>query len=107
MDPDERPSALSSERVRQVAHLARLRLSPDDLAELPEQLHAILDHFAVLENLDLDDITPMSHPLDVTGGLADDDLLPSLDAEVALGNVPARAGDFIAVPRVIGGGGEA
>ena len=94
---------LSVEAVRHVARLARLRLTDEQLEAYREQLSTILDHLDTLRGLDLDDVEPMAHPLDITNRLAEDQVGPSLPVEDVLRNAPATEQRFLAVPKVLGG----
>jgi aspartyl-tRNA(Asn)/glutamyl-tRNA(Gln) amidotransferase subunit C len=54
---------ISIEEVAHVASLARLTLTPDELALFTEQLGAVLDHARDVEALDTTDVPPTAHPL--------------------------------------------
>jgi len=91
--------AISRDQVLHVAKLARLALSEDELERLEGQLGAILEAVGKVAELDLDDVPPTSHPLDLVNVLADDVPRPSLDRDVALANAPeAEAGAFRVPP---------
>ena len=92
--------SLSLDDVRQVAKLARLELSEDDLARMQPQLSAILDYVAQLRELNTEGVEPLAHPLPVHDVFRPDEPAPSLPVDAALGNAPARAGDYFAVPAV-------
>ena len=77
-------SPLSRGDVEHVAHLARLRLSHDEVRLLEGQLNDILDRFAVLAELDTDDIAPTAQTIELKNILRDDVVRPSLDVEEAL-----------------------
>ena len=49
---------LSQEEVRHIAALARLELSPEELARYQEQLSSILAYFEQLQDLDTTTISP-------------------------------------------------
>ena len=51
---------LTLEEVEHIAKLARLELSDDETARYREQLSAILDHVAKLQELDTSDVPPTS-----------------------------------------------
>jgi aspartyl-tRNA(Asn)/glutamyl-tRNA(Gln) amidotransferase subunit C len=94
--------ALTREEVRRIASLARLELEPEEEARMAEQLSAILDYVRQLEALDVSAVEPMTHALaEGAAPLREDEVAPSLDPEVALGNAPARAGTCFKVPRII------
>ena len=102
--PSPKPS-LTAEEVRHVAKLARLRLSDPHVAEYRSQLSSVLDHIAMLERLDVSDVEPMAHPLDITNRLADDEIEAPLPLEALLRNAPAVEGRLLAVPKVLDTGG--
>ena len=90
--------AISREQVEHVARLARLALSEEETARLGEQLNAILDAVGKVSELDLSDVPPTAHPLDVVNVWAEDEPRPSLPVDVALENAPEREGGFFRVP---------
>jgi aspartyl-tRNA(Asn)/glutamyl-tRNA(Gln) amidotransferase subunit C len=90
--------AITRDEVAHVAKLARLDLGDDELDRLTGELGAILDAVSKVAELDLADVRPTSHPLDVTNVLADDEPHVPLPLEDVLANAPAREGDFFRVP---------
>jgi aspartyl-tRNA(Asn)/glutamyl-tRNA(Gln) amidotransferase subunit C len=90
--------ALSRDDVLHVAELARLALTEEEVERFLEQLRAILDAVGTVGELELADVPPTSHPLDVVNAWADDEPRPSLDPEDALANAPDREGSFFRVP---------
>jgi aspartyl-tRNA(Asn)/glutamyl-tRNA(Gln) amidotransferase subunit C len=94
---------LSRDDVAHVAHLARLGLTDDELGRLEGQLNHILDQYAILAQLDTDDIPPTAQTIELENILREDVARPSLPVEAVLANAPAREGDFIRVPPILGG----
>ena len=90
--------AISRDQVLHVAKLARLALTEDELERLEGQLGAILKAVGKVAELDLDDVPPTSHPLDLVNVLAEDEPRPSLDRDVALANAPAAEDGAFRVP---------
>ena len=90
--------ALSRDEVLHVAQLARLALIDDEVERFREQLNAILDAVGTVAELDLSDVEPTSHPLDVVNVWAQDEPRPSLPVDEALANAPERDGNFFRVP---------
>jgi aspartyl/glutamyl-tRNA(Asn/Gln) amidotransferase C subunit len=97
---------LSLDDVRHVARLARLRLDDAQLEHYRIQLSAVVSHLTKIAELDLADVEPMAHPLDITNRLADDVIADPLPIEALLENAPNVEGRFLAVPKVLGEGGE-
>ena len=65
--------AITREEVLHVARLARLELSDDEVARFQEQLSAILDAVSKVSELDLSDVPPTSHPLEIANAWAEDE----------------------------------
>jgi len=90
------------DEVRHVARLARLRLSDDEIAAMRTELSTVLDHIATLQSLDVADVPEMSHPLDITNRLADDEPTEPMPVDALLANAPAARDRYIDVPKVLG-----
>jgi aspartyl-tRNA(Asn)/glutamyl-tRNA(Gln) amidotransferase subunit C len=97
-------ATLSRADVEHVAHLARLGLAEDELTRLEGELNHILDQYAILARLDTDAIPPTAQVIELENILRDDIAGPSLAVDDALANAPARAGDLVVVPAILGGG---
>jgi aspartyl-tRNA(Asn)/glutamyl-tRNA(Gln) amidotransferase subunit C len=91
-------ATIDREQVLHVAHLARLALTEEEVERLGAQLNAILEAVSKVSELDLDDVPPTSHPLDLVNVWGEDEPRPSLEPDQALGNAPERDGDFFRVP---------
>jgi aspartyl-tRNA(Asn)/glutamyl-tRNA(Gln) amidotransferase subunit C len=89
---------ISREQLAHVARLARLELRDDEADRLVGQLGDILAAVGKVAELDLSDVPPTSHPLDVVNVWDADEPRPSLSVEDALANAPAREGAFFKVP---------
>ena len=90
--------AIDRDQLLHVAHLARLELRDDELERLSVQLNDILEAVSKVSELDLSDVPPTSHPLDVVNVWEADEPRPCLSVEDALANAPDREGDFFRVP---------
>ena len=90
--------AIDRDQLLHVAHLARLELREDELERLGAQLNDILEAVSKVSELDLSDVPPTSHPLDVVNVWEEDEPKPCLSVEDALANAPEREGDFFKVP---------
>ncbi len=88
--------------VRHIGKLARIELQDEEVEVFRGQLASILAIFGKLQELDTADVEPMAHAVEIRNVLADDVVGESLTPEQALGNAPARDGDFFRVPKVIG-----
>jgi aspartyl-tRNA(Asn)/glutamyl-tRNA(Gln) amidotransferase subunit C len=90
--------AISREEVLHVARLARLQLSDDEVTRFQEQLSAILEAVSKVSELDLSDVPPTSHPLEIANTWAEDEPRPSLTLDEVFANAPDRDGDFFRTP---------
>ena len=90
--------SISREQVVHVARLARLELGDEEIDRLGGQLSQILDAVSKVSELDLSDVPPMLHPLDMVNVLGDDEPLPSLPIADALRNAPDAQGSAFGVP---------
>ena len=90
--------AITREEVLHVAKLARLELTEDEVVRLTEQLGAILEAVSKVSELDLSDVPPTSHPLELVNAWARDEPHDSLGLDEVFANAPAREGDLFKVP---------
>ena len=95
--------ALTRADVEHVAHLARLGLTDEEFRMLEGQLNHILDQYAILAQLDTEQIPPTAQTIELENILRDDVVRDSLPVEAVLANAPEREGDFIVVPPILGG----
>jgi aspartyl-tRNA(Asn)/glutamyl-tRNA(Gln) amidotransferase subunit C len=91
--------AISREEVLHVAALAQLALSEEETERLTAELDKILDAVGVVAELDLADVPPTSHPLDLVNVWAEDVPHESLPLDDVLANAPdADEGAFRVPP---------
>jgi len=90
--------AISRDEVLHVARLARLALTEAEVERLTGELDAILDAVGIVAELDLSDVPPTSHPLDLVNVWDEDEPRPSLSLEDALANAPDADGARFRVP---------
>ena len=92
--------AIGREDVLHVARLARLEVPEAEIARVQEQLGAILEAVGKVSELDLADVEPTSHPLDLINVWDEDEPRPSLPREQALANAPEPHQGMFRVPSV-------
>jgi aspartyl-tRNA(Asn)/glutamyl-tRNA(Gln) amidotransferase subunit C len=92
--------------VLHVAKLARLEIPEDQIESVRAELGAILEAGGKVSELDLSDVEPTSHPLDLVNAWREDEPRPSLSREDALANAPDPADGAFRVPAVGSGSDE-
>ncbi len=94
--------SISSDEVKHVAHLARLRLTSEELVTFTDQLRAVLDHAKDVEALELNDVEPMSHPLPIENTMRKDIPNSMLKPSDFLPQAPAVEDGRFLVPKILG-----
>ena len=89
---------IDREQVLHVARLARLRLSDDEVERMSSELSSILDHIEKIGELDLDDVEPTSHVVEVENMLRPDEPRPSWPRERIVEQAPDAAEGGFRVP---------
>lgn len=91
---------LTTDEVRHVAELAKLRLTEDEIRQYTQQLSAILDYAEILQQVDTSHTPPTPYVLPLTNVMADDTPRPSLGNDAALANAPDAVNGFFRVAAV-------
>jgi aspartyl-tRNA(Asn)/glutamyl-tRNA(Gln) amidotransferase subunit C len=89
--------------VAHVAGLARLKFSEDQLDLFTDQMNTILSYFDTLQQLDTTGVEPSTHAVNLCNAFREDLVTPSLAADEALKNAPARERSCFKVPKIIEG----
>jgi len=92
--------SITRDDVLHVARLARLEIPDGEIERVRAELGAILDAVGKVAELDLADVEPTSHPLDVVNAWGEDEARPSLPREDALANAPDPEDGHFRVPAV-------
>ncbi|AEJ39176.1 glutamyl-tRNA(Gln) amidotransferase subunit C [Sulfobacillus acidophilus TPY] len=97
---------LRDEDIRHIARLARLRLTAEELEPVRQDLNRVLDYVAQLQQLELAEVPPTRHAVDLMMPLRPDQVEPSLPPDAALANGPVVLEQMFVVPRIMEEGGE-
>jgi aspartyl-tRNA(Asn)/glutamyl-tRNA(Gln) amidotransferase subunit C len=89
---------LSRDQVLHVARLARLELTDDEVERYAGELSKVLDYIEKIEELDLTDVEPTSHVVDVENALRPDEPRPSWPRDAVLEAAPDAADGGFRVP---------
>ena len=89
---------ISRDEVLHVARLARLELTDDEVAKFQEQLSDILEAVSKVSQLDLSDVPPTAHPLEIANAWAEDEPHACLTHDEVFANAPDREDDHFRTP---------
>lgn len=93
--------SISREEVEHVARLARLDLTEEELERFRSQLSAVLERAQRIQSLELDDVPPTAHPVELRNVLRPDEVVaPQATADVLRAS-PAQEDGFYVVPRIL------
>jgi aspartyl-tRNA(Asn)/glutamyl-tRNA(Gln) amidotransferase subunit C len=87
--------------LKEVAHLARLELSPEEEQKLGAQLGSILTYIEKLKEVDVSNVEPTAHAFPLVNVTRPDEVRPSLAHEEAMRNAPAKANGLFIVPKIV------
>ncbi|HET9498395.1 MAG TPA: Asp-tRNA(Asn)/Glu-tRNA(Gln) amidotransferase subunit GatC [Candidatus Limnocylindria bacterium] len=87
--------------VENVAALARLHLTDDELTRMEGQLSRVLEAIEVLRDVDTSHVGPTASVLALENVMRDDVPADGISRETALANAPLREGDHLRVPLIL------
>jgi aspartyl-tRNA(Asn)/glutamyl-tRNA(Gln) amidotransferase subunit C len=93
--------SVDTDTVRRVAHLARIAVAEEELAPLQGELNSILAFFAQLEEVNVDNVEPMTSVTPMAMKKRKDEVTDGGIADAIVQNAPAREDHFFLVPKVI------
>ena len=86
--------------VEYIAALARLKFKDEELEKFTQQFNDILGYMDKLNELNTDNIEPLSHPVENANVFREDILIKSISTEEALVNAPSGTDEYFKVPKV-------
>lgn len=94
-------SVIDKNTVRRVARLARIAEPEERLEPLAKELSGIMAWIVQLEEVDVDDVEPMTSAVDVSLPLRADNVTDGGDPDRVLKNAPRAEDGFFVVPKVV------
>jgi aspartyl-tRNA(Asn)/glutamyl-tRNA(Gln) amidotransferase subunit C len=88
--------------IKHIARLSRIELNETQTLSLSQQFKEIISYFDKLNELDTENISPLTQAVELHNVLAVDTPRTSLPTEAALANAPAQDKHFFKVPKVLG-----
>ncbi len=92
---------LKTEDVKNIAHLARLAISDDDVDQYAADLSNILDLVEQMNQVDTEGVQPMAHPLDAKQRLREDAISEQDQRDKFQAIAPDVENGLYRVPKVI------
>ncbi|MFQ5744582.1 MAG: Asp-tRNA(Asn)/Glu-tRNA(Gln) amidotransferase subunit GatC [Acidobacteriota bacterium] len=93
--------SVDSKVVDHVASLAKLCLDEDERRLMADELGRILEYVEQLRQVDVTDILPTKHVIDICNVSRPDTPRPSLLQEEAMANAPETEAAYFVVPKVL------
>jgi len=92
---------ISKKDVEHIASLARIELSEEEKDLFTEQFNRILDYFHKIDELDLEDVEPTYHVIELFNVFREDEVTEPLTQDMVLLNVQRRKDGYIKAPKII------
>ncbi len=93
--------SVDTKTVAKIANLARIKMGEDKLAPMADELNKILAWVEQLDEVDTDNVAPMTSVVDTKLPWRKDEVNDGEKAEAILKNAPATEYGYFAVPKVI------
>ena len=92
---------MDNKTVETISYLARLKLDKDKKEKITKDLENIIDFVAELQDLNTEDIVPLSNPLEKVAPQREDSVTSRNRKEAFLSNSPESDQDYFMVPKVV------
>ena len=93
--------SLDKDTVRNIAFLARIKVSDEELDPLAGELSGILDWIEQLAKVDTEGVEPLASVSEVTLPMREDAKTDGNCRDAVLANAPETEDGFYAVPKVV------
>jgi aspartyl-tRNA(Asn)/glutamyl-tRNA(Gln) amidotransferase subunit C len=93
--------AVSKDEVKYIASLSKLEFDESELEDFTKEFNQILNYIDKLNELDTENVEPLSHPIEKLNVFREDEHKKSVDRTEALKNAPDSNDEYFKVPKVI------
>jgi aspartyl-tRNA(Asn)/glutamyl-tRNA(Gln) amidotransferase subunit C len=93
--------SVDPDRVRRIAHLARIKVADDELPHLAAELNSILAFVEELSQVDVEGVEPMTSVMPMRMKKRTDVVNDGERADAIVANAPATDDHYFLVPKVI------
>ncbi len=87
--------------LEKVAHLARLKIKPEEEQQLIKDMSEIMNWVEKLREVDTTGVEPLTHMTEEVNILRKDEIEPTISRENSLKNAPDHNNQFFKVPKVL------
>lgn len=92
---------IDDKTIEWVAELAKLHLDPEEKKKMKLQLGKIIEYMDILSELNLEEVTPTAHTLDLKNVMRSDEIKESFTVDKVQEIAPKWAKGHFVVPRVV------
>ena len=92
---------MDNKTIETISYLARLKLDKDKKEKITQDLENIINFVAELQDLNTEDIAPLSNPLEKVAPKRKDTVTSRSRKEAFLSNSPESDQDYFIVPKVV------
>ena len=93
--------SINKEEISKIAHLARIKVSQTEADQVEKKLDGILALIEKMQEVNTESIEPMSHALDITQPLREDEVTEKDIRDKSLSLAPHTENSLFIVPQVI------
>jgi aspartyl-tRNA(Asn)/glutamyl-tRNA(Gln) amidotransferase subunit C len=93
--------AVSNDEVKYIARLAKLNFREEELEKFTKHFNEILSYMDTLNELDTENIEPLTHPVDSENVFREDIPWKGSSRDDAMKNSPQTDGEYFMVPKII------
>lgn len=93
--------SVDAETVRRIAHLARIAVAEEEIADLQGELNAILAFVEQLSGVDVESVEPMTSVIPMQMERRADKVTDGDMSDDIIKNAPAAEDHFFLVPKVV------
>jgi aspartyl-tRNA(Asn)/glutamyl-tRNA(Gln) amidotransferase subunit C len=87
--------------VRRIAHLSRIAVQDEELADLQSELNAMLAFVEQLRGVDVEGVDPMTSVMPMQLKKREDEITDGFIADEIIANAPRHEDHFFVVPKVV------
>ena len=92
---------INDDTIQYVAALAKLKLSKEEKEKAKQDLGNILEYITTMNELDTDDIEPLSHVHSIRNVFREDSVENEANRDCLLSNAPAQKDGCFMVPKTV------